>query len=211
MLLAAAAATRVCPDVTASVRLLYQVCGVSFSIRRRFDVPQRVRLCLFGGLGRPESRQYQASEVHFVFPFVTVHKTTSTSFRRSLMRKWRNGTFLSLGRVLTILTQEQEDYIGVKVEGPFQRWTLQLFRFMFHSGFRFSTAMEKNRRGSRSGRTLRGSSSSAGRPRHESSISKNYLESSSIEKNCLRSSSTWTSSVHRVKESPTKSKAQKPD
>ena len=66
-------------------------------------------------------------------------------------------------------------------------------------------------RGSRSGRTLRGSSSSAGRPRHESSIAKNYLESSSIEKNCLRSSSTWTSGVHRDKESPTKSKVQKPD
>ena len=36
--------------------------------------------------------------------------------------------------------------------------------------------MEKNRRGSRSGRTLRGSSSSAGRPRHEGSIAKNYFE-----------------------------------
>ena len=34
----------------------------------------------------------------------------------------------------------------------------------------------ENRRGSRSGRTLRGSSSSAGRPRHESSIAKNYFE-----------------------------------
>ena len=34
----------------------------------------------------------------------------------------------------------------------------------------------KNRRGSRSGRTPRGSSSSAGRPRHESSIAKNYFE-----------------------------------
>ena len=56
-------------------------------------------------------------------------------------------------------------------------------------------------RGSRSGRTLRESSSSAGRPRHESSIAKNYLKSSSIEKNCLRSSSTWTSGVHRDKES----------
>ena len=52
-----------------------------------------------------------------------------------------------------------------------------------------------------SGRTLRVSSSTAGRPRHESSIAKNYLESSSIEKNCLRSSSTWTSGVHRDKES----------
>ena len=59
----------------------------------------------------------------------------------------------------------------------------------------------ENRRGSRSGRTLRVSSSSAGRPRHESSIAKNYLKSSSIEKNYLRSSSTWTSGVHRDKES----------
>ena len=69
----------------------------------------------------------------------------------------------------------------------------------------------ENRRGSRSGRTLRGSSSSAGRPRHESSISKNYLKSSSIEKNCLRSSSTWTSGVHRDKESLPNSKVKKPD
>ena len=69
----------------------------------------------------------------------------------------------------------------------------------------------KNRSGSRSGRTLRGSSSSAGRPRHESSIAKNYLKSSSIEKNCLRSSSTWTSGVHRDKESLPNAKVQKPD
>ena len=36
--------------------------------------------------------------------------------------------------------------------------------------------MEKNRRRSRSGRTFRGSSSSAGPPWHESSIAKNYFE-----------------------------------
>ena len=36
------------------------------------------------------------------------------------MRKWRNGTFLSLGRVLTILTLEQADYIGVKIDVPFK-------------------------------------------------------------------------------------------
>ena len=48
----------------------------------------------FGGLGRPESRQQQASEDRFVFPLVTVHKTMSTSCRRSSMRKWRNCTFL---------------------------------------------------------------------------------------------------------------------
>ena len=69
----------------------------------------------------------------------------------------------------------------------------------------------ENRRGSRSRRTLRGSSSSAGRPRHESSIAKNYLKSSSIEKNCLRSSSTWTSGVHRDRESLPNYKVQKPD
>ena len=39
------------------------------------------------------------------------------------------------------------------------------------------------------------------RPSSSSAIAKNYLESSSIEKNCLRSSSTWTSGVHRDKES----------
>ena len=49
--------------------------------------------------------------------------------------------------------------------------------------------------------TLRGSSSSAGRPRHESSIAKN----------CLRSSSTWTSGVLRDKGSLPNSKVQKPD
>ena len=48
-------------------------------------------------------------------------------------------------------------------------------------------------------------------PQHESSIAKNYLKSSSIEKNCLRSSSTWTSGVHRDKESLPNSKVQKPD
>ena len=69
----------------------------------------------------------------------------------------------------------------------------------------------ENRRGSRSGRTLRGSSSSAGRPRHESSIAKNYLQSSSIEKNCLRSSSTRTGGVHRDKESLPNAKVQKPN
>ena len=36
------------------------------------------------------------------------------------MRKCRNGTFLSLGRVLTVLTQEQAVYIGVKIDVPFK-------------------------------------------------------------------------------------------
>ena len=54
------------------------------------------------------------------------------------MRKWRNGTFLSLGRVLTILTQKQEDYIGVKVEGPFN-----IRGCCRGQHFRFSTATEK--------------------------------------------------------------------
>ena len=51
-------------------------------------------------------------------------KTISTSCRRSSMRKWRNCTSLHS----TVLTQDQADYIGVKVEGPFQRWALPLFR-----------------------------------------------------------------------------------
>ena len=103
------------------------------------------------------------------------------------MRKWRN--FNSLHS--TVLTQEQDDYVGVKVAGPFKgghyRYSVSRFirRCCRWQQFRFSTAMEKNRNGSRSGRTLRGSSSSAGRPRHESSIAKNYLKSSSIEKNCF--------------------------
>ena len=36
------------------------------------------------------------------------------------MRKWRNCTFLSLGRVLTVLTQDQADYIGSKVGDTFK-------------------------------------------------------------------------------------------
>ena len=110
---------------------------------------------------------------------------------------------LSLGRVLTVLAQEQADYIGVKIDVPFKgsRFSRGCYRFQRLRYVPPSTAMEKNRRGSRSWRTLRVSSSSAGRPRHESSIAKNYLESSSIEKNCLRSSSTWTSGVHRDIES----------
>ena len=39
------------------------------------------------------------------------------------MRQWRNCTSLHS----TVLTQEQADYIGVKVEGPFQRWALPFF------------------------------------------------------------------------------------
>ena len=94
------------------------------------------------------------------------------------MRKWWNCTFLHS----TILTQEQSVYIGVKAEGPFKGGHFCYSGARFIRGccrgqrFRFSTAMEKNRRGSRSGRTLRGSSSSAGRPRHESSMAKNHFE-----------------------------------
>ena len=135
---------RVAPDSEESsfrpdgmVRTLRRLRVFVFSIRRRFDerlfrrsfarqllqpraqlllaVGQRVRLCLLEGLGMPESRQHQLSEDRFVFPLVTVHKTTSTSFRRSSMRKWWNCTFLHS----TVLTQEQSVYIGVKVEGPF--------------------------------------------------------------------------------------------
>ena len=124
----------------------------------------------------------------------------STSCRRSSMRKWRNCTPQSLLRnkkitsasSLMSLSRVQGSFDGVVAGSVFEAYL-------------------PDYRGSRSGRTLRGWSSSAGRPRHESSIAKNYLESSSIKKNCLRSSSTWTSGVHRDKESPTKSKVQKPD
>ena len=117
----------------------------------------------------------------------------------------------------TVFTQEQADYIGVKVEGPSKGGHFRYSDARFIRGccrgqrFRFSTAMEKNRRGGRSGRTLRGPSSSAGRPRDESSMAKNCLKSSSIEKNCLRSSSTWTCGVHRDKESLPDAKVQKPN
>ena len=82
------------------------------------------------------------------------------------MRKWRNCTSLRS----TVLTQEQEDYIGVKVEGPFKGGHYSHSVSCFIRGccrgqhFRFSTAMEKNRSGSQSGRTLRRSSSSADDP-----------------------------------------------
>ena len=91
------------------------------------------------------------------------------------MRKWRNGTFLSLGRELTVLTQEQADYIGVKIGVPFKD---RHYRYWVQGSAERVTACSdgENRRGSRSGRTLRVSSSSAGRPRHESSIAKNYFE-----------------------------------
>ena len=91
------------------------------------------------------------------------------------MRKWRNGTFLSLGLELTVLTQEQADYIGVKIDVPFKGGH---YRYCVQGSAERVTACSdgENRRSSRPGRTLRGSSSSAGRPRHESSISKNYLE-----------------------------------
>ena len=36
------------------------------------------------------------------------------------MRKWRNGTYLSLGGVLTDLTQGQAVYTGVKIDVPFK-------------------------------------------------------------------------------------------
>ena len=177
----------------------------------RLAVAQRFRLCWLGGLGKPESRQLQTSEDRFVFPdghgplvlAFRPTKTISTSCRRSSMRKWRKCTSMHS----TVLAQEQEDYIGVKVEGPFKGGHYRYSDARFIRGccrgqrFRCSTAMEKNRRGSRSGRTLRGSSSSARRPRHESSIAKN----------CLRSSSTWTGGVHRDKESLPNAKVQKPN
>ena len=101
----------------------------------RLAVGQRDRLCWLGGRGKPESRQPQASQVHGVFPFVTVHKTMSTSLRRSSLRKWRSGTFLSLGRVLTVLTQEQADYIGVKIGVPFKCGHYRVWDARFSRGF----------------------------------------------------------------------------
>ena len=73
--------------------------------------------------------------------------------------------FLALGPELTVLTQEQASYIDVKVQP-------RVLSFLMHSS-QYSDG--ENRRGSRSGRTLHRSSSSAG-PRHESSIAKNYFE-----------------------------------
>ena len=67
--------------------------------------------------------------------------------------------------------------------------------------------MEENRRGSRSGRTLRVRDDPGVRARSRRTI----LKSSSIEKNCLRSSSTWTCGVPRNKESLPNAKVQKPN
>ena len=64
------------------------------------------------------------------------------------MTKWRNCTFLHS----TVLTQEQSVYIGVKVEGSFKGGHYSYSGARFIRGccrgqrFRFSTAIEKNRR-----------------------------------------------------------------
>ena len=41
-------------------------------------------------------------------------RTMSTCCRRSSMRKWQNYTFLHVRSILTVLTQEQADYVCVK-------------------------------------------------------------------------------------------------
>ena len=202
-----------------------------YSIRRRFDerllrrsfassrqlqqpraqlrlaVAQRVRLCQLRSLGGLKVVNIKPQKIPSPSPMATVR------CRRSSMRTWRNCTSLHS----TVLAQEQADYIGVKVEGPFKGGHYRYSDACFHSrvlsraAFSMQYSDGENRRGSRSGRTLRGSSSSAGRPRRERSIAKNHLKSSSIEKNCFRSSSTWTSGIHRDKESLQNAKVQKPN
>ena len=116
------------------------------------------------------------------------------------MRKWRNCTSLHS----TVLTQEQEDYIGVKVEGPLKggHYRYQYSRFTrgccrWQRVRDLPPRLQKKSIWANSPRI----ELECGTTRHESSIAKNYLKSSSIAKNCLRSSSTWTSGVHRDKES----------
>ena len=121
------------------------------------------------------------------------------------MRMWRNCTCLHSVRSSPSLLRNKQitsvSRLKSLVKGEHCRYWVSRFSRGCYRLQRVrcippSTAMEKHRRGSRSGRTLRGSSSSAGRPWHESSIAKNYLKSRLIEKNCLRSSSTWTGGVH---------------
>ena len=87
----------------------------------RLAVAQRVRLGWLGGLEGlnvdnilPQKIASFSPDGHgpIVLAFRPT-KTISTSCRRSSMRKWRNCTSL----LSTVLTQEQADYIDVKVEG----------------------------------------------------------------------------------------------
>ena len=126
------------------------------------------------------------------------------------MRKWRNCTFLHFPALHSLYSGTSRLH---RCQGwnPSQGWALPLFRCKKHSrvlsraAFSIQHSDGQNRRGSR----FRGSSSSARRHRHESSIARNYFEI--VAKNCFPSSSTWTSGVHRDNESLRIAKVQKPD
>ena len=105
------------------------------------------------------------------------------------MRKWRN---LHFPRTPQSLLRNKQITSASRLKALFKgghyRFGIQVSRF-------------PQRCIAESGRTLRGSSSSAGRPGMRARSRRTILKSSSIAKNCLRSSSTWTSGVHRDKES----------
>ena len=75
------------------------------------------------GLGRHESRQRQASEHHFVFPVGHSVIAPANDFYllpTELEEKVTKFRRLALGAALTVTTEEQVDFTGVNVGGPFQ-------------------------------------------------------------------------------------------
>ena len=99
----------------------------------------------------------------------------STSCRRSSMRKWRNFTSLHS----TVLTQKQEDNIGVKVEGPLKggHYRFQVSRFIrlcchWQRVRGLPPRLQKKSIWANSPRI----ELECGTTRHESSIAKNYFE-----------------------------------
>ena len=99
-----------------------------------------------------------------------------TSCRRSSMRKWRNCTFLHLARNSPSLLRNLQITMASRLKALSKVGTTRVLSLAACSMHTSQYSDGENRRGSGSGRTLRGSSSSAGRPLHESSIAKNNFE-----------------------------------
>ena len=101
--------------------------------------------------------------------------------------------------MLTVLAQEQADYIGVKVEGPFfgGHYRYQDARFIRGccrgQRFRCSTAMETIAEVVDMVELFADRARVRDDPGMRARSRRTILKSSSIAKNCLRSSSTWTS------------------
>ena len=138
----------------------------------------------------------------------------STSCRRSSMRKGQNCTFLHSVRSSPSLPSNKQITSASRLKALSKvGTTVIMFQGSFDgvvAGSVFEAYLPDCRK-SRFGQTLRGSSSSAGRPSMRARSRRTILKSSSIAKNCLRSISTWTSGVHRDKESLPNAKVQKPN